>query len=518
MSLKKPPEPLRGAPLGLPGKPGSYPFIRGIHPNMYRGKIWTMRQYAGFGNAQQANQRFLYLRSQGQSGLSVAFDLPTQLGLDSDDIKARGEVGRVGVAIANSGNMQTLFANIKLSDVSTSMTINATAPMLLAFYINLAKSQGVTWEQLRGTVQNDILKEFIARGNYIFPPTASLRLVVDLIEFCQQQLPKWYPISISGYHIREAGATAVQELAFTFANALTYVRACQARQLNLDDILQRLTFFFSVDNDFIEEIAKFRAARQLWAELLTRYFGIAKTATPQLQLRFHAQTGGSTLTAKQPHNNITRVTLQALAAVLGGAQSLHTNAWDEALALPTEASARLALRTQQIIAEESGVINCVDPCGGAYAVEEKTQYLFTQAMQWIEQVDQMGGSIAAIQQGYFQQAIADSAYAQQKAIEQHSKIVVGINRYQQADDKTSTPLWSLDAKSEQQQCRQLKQWRSERSHAMVKRALTALQQQAKGEMNLMPAIVEAAAQGATLGEMNQVLQQSFGIYQERISL
>jgi methylmalonyl-CoA mutase N-terminal domain/subunit len=474
------------------GFPGEFPFVRGIHPTMYRGRPWTMRQYAGFGTASEANTRFHYLLKQGQPGLSVAFDLPTQLGIDSDETMARGEVGRVGVAVTSVADMETLYDEIPLQKVSSSMTINATASTLLCFYAALAKQRGIDWSLLRGTVQNDILKEFIARGNYIYPPAASLRLVTDLIAYCHKLLPNWYPISISGYHIREAGATAVQELAFTFANALEYVRASQRAKLPLHDILKRLTFFFSVDNLFLEEIAKFRAARRLWSALLMQHFGLNKNDTASMTLRFHAQTGGSTLTAQQPKNNIIRVTMQALAAVLGGTQSLHTNSWDEALALPSELSAQLALRTQQIIAEESEVIATVDPLGGAWDIEERTNDLFEEAMLLIAKIDALGGAVEAVEQQFFQRAIAESAYQQQVAIEKNEKVVVGVNRFATSEDRSKISLMGLDPQMESRQIDQLKKFRAQRASAPFQRSITALAKAAENSHeNLLPYIFEA---------------------------
>ncbi len=499
--------------LGDIGFPGEFPFTRGIYPTMYRGRLWTMRQYAGFGTAKEANERFHYLLKQGQRALSVAFDLPTQLGLDSDDFLARGEVGRVGVAINHVEDMEQLFAGIDLSAVSTSMTINATAPILLALYAAVAQRRGIGWEKLRGTVQNDILKEFIARGNYIYPPAASMRLVTDLIHFCDQSLPQWYPISISGYHIREAGATACQELAFTFANAIAYVRACVHTGLDVTKIARRLSFFFSVDNDFLEEIAKFRAARKIWAKILTEKFSVAKSESAALALRFHAQTAGSTLTAKQPRNNIARVTMQALAAVLGGAQSLHTNAWDEALALPSEASVRLALRTQQIIAEESGVVETIDPLGGSVAVEGMTAAMSDDVWTLLEEVEGLGGAVRAVETQFFQQAITQSAYEHQRAVEAGDAVVVGVNRYIDAKERGDYGLLQLDAKLEQQKLQKLKSFKKRRSAKRVQQHVDELQRAAADpQQNLLPVIIQALQADVTLGEISRALVQHFGRY------
>lgn len=495
------------------GFPGELPFTRGVYPTMYRGRHWTMRQYAGFGTASETNGRFRYLLQQGQPGLSVAFDLPTQLGLDSDEAMARGEVGRVGVAITSSADMRELFDNIPLDKVSTSMTINATATTLLALYIVEAQRQGVAPERLRGTVQNDILKEFIARGNYIYPPESSLRLTTDLIGYCEKFLPSWYPISISGYHIREAGATALQELAFTFANGLEYVRSCQRAGLAPEKILGRLSFFFSVDNDFIEEVSKFRAARRLWATLLIKNFKISKNDAVSLGLRFHAQTGGSTLTAQQPKNNIARVTLQAMAAALGGAQSLHTNAWDEALALPSESSARLALRTQQIVAAESEVTNTVDPVAGSYVIEEKTDKLYEEALALIGEIDTMGGSVKAVERQFFQRAIADSAFKHQRAVETGARVVVGVNRFIDKREPTSLNLWSPDPAMEERQVAKLRAFKAARDAAATARALKTVRQVASTTgPNLMEPIIEAVRVGVTLGEISHALRDSFGLY------
>ena len=504
------------------GFPGQSPFTRGVYPTMYRGRLWTMRQYAGFGSASEANKRFHFLLSKGQRALSVAFDLPTQLGLDADDQSARGEVGRVGVSVCDLSDMLTLFDGIDVAKVSASMTINATASSLLALYLLNAEQQNIASERLRGTVQNDILKEFIARGNYIYPPDASLRLTTDVIAYCAQKLPSWYPISISGYHIREAGATAVQELGFTFANAIAYVNAAQNAKLNIDDIAGRLSFFFSVDNDFLEEIAKFRAARRLWQHILHKRFKLAGGVARKVAgLRFHAQTAGSTLTAQQPRNNIIRVSLQALAAILGGAQSLHTNAWDEALALPSEESVTLALRTQQIIAEESHIDQTIDPVAGSMVIEELTDGLFHEALKVIETIDQQGGACKAVENQYYQHEIAESAFLHQQAIEKKERKVVGVNAYRSENETANQvgSVWSLDPKMEQRKQDELHKRRSARSANKVQSQLDQLATlAAKPDENLMPAILDCYRHGATLGEVSTSLLKEFGKYTGGISL
>lgn len=491
----------------LLGKPGEYPFTRGIQRNMYRGKLWTMRQYAGFGTAEETNRRFRYLYEHGQTGFSVAFDLPTQMGYDSDHPMAKGEVGRVGVAIDSVDDMMILFKGLPFGEISTSMTINATAGILLAMYIVVGEEQGVKMSDLRGTVQNDILKEYAARGTYIFPPGPSLRLTVDLIEFCSKNLPLWNPISISGYHMREAGATAVQEIAFTFADAIEYVEACLKRGLRIDDFAPRLSFFFACHNDFLEEIAKFRAARRLWAKIMKERFHAQNPRS--MMLRFHTQTSGCTLTAQQPLNNVVRVTIQALAAVLGGTQSLHTNSYDEALALPSEEAVRVALRTQQIIAEESGVPNTVDPVGGAYAIEFLTDKLENEAMKEIEKIDSLGGASKAIEQGYIQQAIADSAYRYQKSIEDGAIKVVGVNIYK-TEEELKPRILKIHYELEKKQKDKLKTLRKKRDNIKLRSALNGVMKSAEKGENIMPAILEAVRQKATVGEISDALRNIFG--------
>jgi len=492
-------------------QPGSFPFTRGIQPDMYRGRPWTMRQYAGFATAAESNKRYRYLLTQGVKGLSVAFDLPTQIGYDSDDPLAGGEVGRVGVAIDSIEDMATLFEGIPLATISTSMTINSTAIILLALYLAVAKRQGVELATLSGTLQNDILKEYIARGTYIYPPRPSLRIVTDVIAFCERTLPRWNPISISGYHIREAGATAVQEVAFTLANAMAYVEAAIAADLDVNTFGQRLSFFFNAHNNFLEEIAKFRAARRLWAHIMRDRFGATNPRAQQL--RFHTQTAGSTLTAQQPDNNIVRVALQALAAVLGGTQSLHCNGKDEALALPTEESATIALRTQQIILHESGVASTADPVGGAYAIEEMTNRIEREASELLEQIRVMGGTLAAIESGYLQKQIQDSAYSAQQVLDTGAAVMVGVNRY--ADDAADRPrVFQIDSKVEQEQIARVRQLRANRSESEWRASLDAVERAARGGDNLVPAIIAAVENRATLGEVANSLRRVFGEYQE----
>jgi methylmalonyl-CoA mutase N-terminal domain/subunit len=493
------------------GLPGEYPFTRGIYPAMYRGKLWTMRQYAGFATAAESNRRYRYLLAQGQTGLSVAFDLPTQIGYDSDHPLAQGEVGRVGVAIASLADMETLLEGIPLGEVSLSMTINATAAILLAMVLAVAKKQGVPWEALSGTVQNDILKEYVARGTYRFPPRPSLRLVTDLMAFCQKHVPRWNTISISGYHIREAGATAVQELAFTLANAREYVRQALAAGLAVDQFAPRLSFFFAAHNNFLEEVAKFRAARRLWARMMREEFGA--TDPRSWLLRFHTQTAGSTLTAQQPDNNVVRVTIQALAAVCGGTQSLHTNAKDEALALPTEESARLALRTQQIIAYESGLAEVVDPLGGAYVVEAWTDRLEEAAWEYIQRIEAMGGALSAIEQGFMQREIQEAAYRTQKRIEAGEQVVVGVNRFVEREEAVPA-VFRVDETAQREQIRRLQQLRASRDGDAVTRALGRLEEAARGSENLMPPILQAVEAYATVGEIAGVLASVFGEHRE----
>src|SRR5262252_4422258 len=491
--------------------PGQFPFTRGIQPTMYRGRLWTMRQYAGFGAAAESNRRYHYLLSQGVSGLSVAFDLPTQMGYDSDHSLAQGEVGRVGVAIDSLADMEELFAGIPLANVSTSMTINATAIVLLALYVAVGRRQGVAPASLSGTIQNDILKEYVARGTYIYPPRASLRIVTDIFAYCDRELPNWNTISISGYHIREAGSTAVQEVAFTFANAIAYVQAAVDAGLAVDRVGQRLSFFFNAHNDFFEEIAKYRAARRLWAHLMRDRFH-ADNARAQ-QLRFHTQTAGSTLTAQQPDNNIVRVTLQALAAVLGGTQSLHCNGRDEALALPTEESARIALRTQQVIAAETGIVRAVDPVGGSYAIESLTNDIERGAVALLDRIDAMGGTLAAIENGFIQREIQDSAYRAQQAIDSGAAIVVGLNRFADSDTRT-IPTFNIDPDVERRQVERLRALRAGRSVSEWKAALDRVEDAARTGSNLVPPIIGAVEAHATVGEIADAMRAVFGVYQE----
>jgi methylmalonyl-CoA mutase, N-terminal domain len=491
--------------------PGVFPFTRGIQPTMYRGRLWTMRQYAGFGTAAESNARYRYLLSQGVSGLSVAFDLPTQMGYDSDHPLAAGEVGRVGVAIDSVEDMARLFEGIALEQVSASMTINATAMILLAFYVALARRRGLPLERLSGTIQNDILKEYVARGTYIYPPGPSLRIVTDIFAWCDATLPNWNTISISGYHIREAGATAVQEVAFTLANAIAYVEAARARGLDVDRLGQRLSFFFAAHNDFIEEIAKFRAARRLWAHVMRDRFG---ATTPRaMQLRFHTQTAGSTLTAQQPENNVVRVAIQALAAVLGGTQSLHCNGRDEALALPTEDAARIALRTQQIIAAETGVVDTVDPVGGSWAIEARTREIERDARALIGAIDAAGGTLAAIEQGWIQRQIQDAAYATQQAIDRGEQVIVGVNKYV-TDAPPAIETHRVAAEVEAQQREAVAALRRRRDPAACASALAAIDRAARDGSNLMPSIVAAAEALATLGEIADVLRAAFGEHRD----
>jgi methylmalonyl-CoA mutase, N-terminal domain len=507
-------------------QPGHFPFTRGIQPTMYRGRLWTMRQYAGFGTAAESNRRYHYLLAQGVSGLSVAFDLPTQMGYDSDHPLATGEVGRVGVAIDSLADMDELFAGIPLERVSTSMTINATAIILLALYIAVARKQGVDRGVLSGTIQNDILKEYVARGTYIYPPRASLRIVTDVFAFCDRELPNWNTISISGYHIREAGSTAVQEVAFTFANAIAYVQAGVDAGLDVNRLGQRLSFFFNAHNDFLEEIAKYRAARRLWATIMRDRFG-ATNARAQ-QLRFHTQTAGSTLTAQQPDNNIVRVAVQALSAVLGGTQSLHCNGRDEALALPTEESAAIALRTQQIIAFESGVANTVDPVGGSYAIEELTDRIEREARALLDKIDSLGGTLAAIESAYIQREIQDAAYRAQQRIDAAETVVVGVNRYveDQPQDEPKARLadapegrrrietLTIDPSIEARQVERVRQVRASRDQSRWRAALDAVTAAARGRDNLVPPIIEAVEAHATVGEISDAMRAVFGEHKE----
>ncbi len=492
-----------------PSDAGDYPYTRGVHRTMYRGKLWTMRQYAGFGTAREANERFHYLLKQGTTGLSIAFDLPTQMGRDSDHRMAKGEVGKVGVAISTLEDMEILLDGIPLDQVSISMTINATASILLALLLVVAERRGIPWAKLKGTIQNDMLKEYIARGTYIYPPRPALRIITDIFDFCRGEVPEWNTISISGYHIREAGSTAVDEVAFTLADGIAYVEAAVAKGLAVDDFAPRLAFFFNCHNDFLEEIAKFRAARALWAEIMRERFGAKKPES--LMLRFHTQTAGSSLTAQQPENNITRTTIQALAAVLGGTQSLHTNSYDEALGLPTEHSARLALRTQQIIAHESGVAQSVDPLGGSYLIESWTARIIDEAKQKIAAIDAMGGMVTAIEEGFPQKEIEKSAYEFQKKIENREYIVVGVNEFIQDQEKTPEIL-KVNAQGEEEQKKRLERFRALRDQAKVDNALAALREAATGSANLMIHITSAIRLGATLGEIADALRAEFGEY------
>ncbi len=503
------PEDVDDSALKLPGK---YPFTRGIHPTGYRGKLWTMRQYAGFGTAKETNERFRYLLEEGQNGLSVAFDLPTQIGYDSDDEMALGEVGKVGVAIDSIEDMELLLNQIPLDSVSTSMTINAPASILLAMYIATGKNQGVAEGKLRGTVQNDILKEYIARGTYIFPPKQSMRLTTDVFEYCTKHVPKWNTISVSGYHIREAGSTAEQELAFTIANGITYAQAAVEKGLDIDDFAPRMTFFFNGHNDFLYEIAKFRAARQIWAKTVTGRFGAKNEKS--MMMRFHTQTGGSTLTAQQPHNNVVRTSIQALSAVLGGTQSLHTNALDEALGLPSEKAARVALRTQQIIAEESGIPNTIDPLAGSYTIETMTQELVAKAESLIGDIDSKGGMLSCIEEGWVQSQIMDSAYKYQKEVESGERIIVGVNEYLEEEKTEPEEITRVEDKSIKDQIQRLKNLREKRGD--VSQYLDILEQKANADNeNLMPSIINAVSAKVTIGEVCNSLRKVWGEYRPK---
>jgi len=492
------------------GLPGEYPFTRGVQPTMYRGRFWTMRQYAGFATAEESNRRYKYLLEQGQTGLSVAFDLPTQIGYDSDHPLAEGEVGKVGVAIDSLRDMEILFDGIPLDKVSTSMTINAPAAVLLAMYIAVGEKQGVPSEKLNGTIQNDVLKEYAARGTYIFPPKPSMRLITDIFEYCAKHVPEFNTISISGYHIREAGATAVQEVAFTLADGIAYVEAAIKAGLDVDSFAPRLSFFFNSHLDFLEEIAKFRAARRLWAKIMKERFHAQNPRS--LMLRFHTQTAGVTLTAQQPFNNIIRVAMQTMAAVLGGTQSLHTNSYDEALALPTEESVRIALRTQQIVAYESGIGDTVDPLAGSYYIEYLTNEIERRALEYINKIDDLGGAVAAIEKGYIQNEIQESAYRYQKEIESGQRVVVGVNRFQMEEDPPKN-LLRVDPEVGVRQAEKLKKLRAERDNDRVRETLRALKQAAQGDANLMPVILDAVRVYATLGEICGVLREVFGEYE-----
>ncbi|HWN98846.1 MAG TPA: methylmalonyl-CoA mutase family protein [Blastocatellia bacterium] len=491
------------------GDPGEFPFARGPYASMYRGKLWTMRQYAGYASAAESNARYRYLLEHGQTGLSVAFDLPTQMGYDSDHALARGEVGKVGVAIDTLDDMERLFDQIPLDKVSTSMTINSTASILLAMYISVARKQGVSADKISGTIQNDILKEYIARGTYIYPPRQSLRIVTDIFAYCAREVPRWNTISISGYHIREAGSTAVQEVAFTLADAIAYVQAAVDSGLDVDEFAPRIGFFFNSHNQFLEEVAKFRAARRLWARIMRERFG-ARDPRSQM-LRFHAQTAGSSLTAQQPEVNIVRTTIQALAAVLGGAQSLHTNSMDEALGLPTEDAARIALRTQQVIGYESGVPDTADPLAGSYSIEHLTNEIERLAAGYIRKIDDMGGMLRAIETGYVQREIEHAAYEYQRAVESGDQVVVGVNRFS-IEEETSVPVLRIEAALERQQIERLNAVRSRRDASVTLQALDAVEQAARGEENLMPHIIHAVEASATLGEISDRLRSAFGEY------
>ena len=494
---------------GRLGLPGEYPFTRGVYASMYRGRLWTMRQYAGFSTAAESNRRYRYLLEQGQTGLSVAFDLPTQIGYDSDEPLAAGEVGKVGVAIDTLADMETLLDAVPLEKVSVSMTINATAAVLLAMVLAVARRQGVAWSALSGTIQNDILKEYIARGTYIFPPQPSMRLITDIFRYCQAEIPHWNTISISGYHIREAGSTAAQEVAFTLANGIAYVQAAIDAGLDVDSFAEQLSFFFNAHNNFLEEVAKFRAARRLWAKIMRQRFGAVDPRS--WMLRFHTQTGGSTLTAQQPENNVVRVALQALAAVMGGTQSLHTNSMDEALWLPTEKAVRVALRTQQVIAHESGVADSIDPLGGAYLIEHLTDEIERRAVKYIQRIDEMGGAMAAIERGFIQGEIQDAAYNYQRAFERGEEVVVGVNAFQ-VEEAIEMERLQVDPAIEESQRRSLAELRQRRDNARLSELLSHLETAARGDENLMPLFIACVENEATLGEICNTLRGIWGEY------
>ena len=502
------PEDFQNSELELPGK---FPYTRGIHPTGYRGKLWTMRQYAGFGTAKETNERFRYLLTEGQNGLSVAFDLPTQIGYDSDDAMATGEVGKVGVAIDSVEDMDALFNQVPLDKVSTSMTINAPASILLAMYIATGANQEVSEDKLRGTIQNDILKEYIARGTYIFPPKHSMRLTTDVFEYCAQKVPNWNTISVSGYHIREAGCTAEQELAFTIANGIAYVEAAIEKGLNIDDFAPRMTFFFNGHNDFLYEIAKFRSARKIWAKIISERFGSKNEKS--MTMKFHTQTGGSTLTAQQPHNNVVRTAIQALSAVLGGTQSLHTNALDEALGLPSEKAAKVALRTQQIIAEESGIPNTVDPLAGSYTIEAMTEELCDGTMALIEEIDSKGGMLQCIEEGWVQSQIMDSAYKFQREVEDNKRIIVGVNEYLENQEEQNEEITKIDEEAIKKQIQKLKTLREERGD--ISQHLEIIRQKAATDENLMPHLISAVSAKATVGEISNALRSVWGEYRPK---
>ena len=497
------------------GFPGEYPFTRGVHPTMYRGRLWTMRQYAGFGSAEETNRRFRYLLQQGQTGLSVAFDLPTQMGYDSDHPMVAGEVGKVGVAIDSLADMEGLLQGLPLDRVSTSMTINATASILLCMYIAVAEQEGVPRKQLAGTIQNDILKEYIARGTYIFPPAPSMRLITDTFAFCAAEMPRWNSISVSGYHIREAGSTAVQEVAFTLGDGIAYVEAAVRAGLSVDGFAPQLAFFFNAHNNLLEEVAKFRAARRLWARIMRERFGA--TDPRSWMLRFHAQTAGSALTAQQPENNVVRVAVQALAAILGGCQSLHTNSRDEALGLPTEEAVRIALRTQQILAHESGVVDVVDPLGGSFCVETLTDRIEAEARAYLKKIDQMGGMLSAIELGFVQKEIQEAAYQAQRALETKRQVVVGVNEFV-SKEAARVPVFVVDERVAAEQCRRLQEVRAHRDSHRVQEALKSLGEAAAGTGNLLPTILEAVRASATIGEICDTLRAVFGVHQETVVL
>ena len=498
------------------GFPGVYPYTRGVQPTMYRGRFWTMRQYAGFATAEDSNKRYRYLLSQGTTGLSVAFDLPTQIGYDSDDPMAVGECGKVGVAIDSLADAEILFDGIPLDKVSTSMTINAPASILLSMYIAVAEKQGVPMNALAGTIQNDILKEYIARGTYIFPPKPSMRLITDIFDFCSRNIPKWNTISISGYHIREAGSTAIQEVAFTLADGIAYIEAAIKAGQDPNVFGKRLSFFFNAHNDFLEEVAKFRAARKIWARIMKERFGVTNPGAQML--RFHTQTAGCTLTAQQAENNIVRVAIQTMAAVCGGTQSLHTNSLDEALALPTDKSVRIALRTQQIVAYESGITNVVDPLAGSYAIEALTKEIEEGALAYIKEIDDLGGMMAAIEKGYPQKHIQDAAYDYQKSIESGDRIIVGVNKFHIDEDMTERKLLKVDASVGENQIKKLREMKEKRDNVRVKTTLDAVREGAKGDANLMPLILDAVHAYATEGEICGVLREVFGEYKENVVL
>jgi len=504
------PEEVDEDPIDKLSFPGEYPFTRGVQPTMYRGRFWTMRQYAGYASAEESNQRYRYLLDQGQTGLSVAFDLPTQIGYDADEAIARGEVGKVGVSISSLDDFETLFKDIPLDKVSTSMTINAPASILLAMYIAVAKRQGVEINKLRGTIQNDILKEYVARGTYIFPPEPSMRLITDVFSYCKSEIPRWNTISISGYHIREAGSTAVQEVAFTLANAIGYVQAAIEAGLGVDEFAGQLSFFFNAHNNFLEEIAKYRSARRIWARIMRERFGAQRDSS--CRLRFHTQTGGSTLTAQQPENNVVRVALQAMAAVLGGTQSLHTNSMDEALWLPTEKSVRVALRTQQIIAHESGVADSVDPLAGSYLIEYLTDEIELLANDYIAKIDDMGGALAAIERGYIQREIQNAAYAYQKAVEAQDEVLVGVNKFQ-VDEQMDLERLEVDPQIEAMQRVRLAAIREQRDEGKTSELLSQLGSTARSNNNLMPIFLTCVENDITLGEICNLLRKIWGEYQ-----